>query len=76
MPTYSANDAQPVAFRKPDKTTGRRLGKPQTQEQWELASCIATVFGATEHLAREVHLIVSEDQDAMGRSYAALIALD
>jgi hypothetical protein len=57
MPTYSANDAQPVAFRKPDKMNGRRLGKPQTQEEWELADGVAAVFGATELLAHEVHLI-------------------
>jgi hypothetical protein len=36
---------------------GRRLGKPQTQEQWELADGVAAAFGATELLAHEVHLI-------------------
>ena len=71
-----ADVAQTVAFRKPDKTTGRRLGKPQTQEQWELADGVAAVFGATEHLAREVRLVGSEHQDSTGRSYAALIAFD
>jgi hypothetical protein len=39
-----ADVAQTVAFRKPDKTTGRRLGEPQAQEQRELAEGVADVL--------------------------------
>ena len=76
MPMNLADVAQTVAFPKPVCCDWRQAAKSQAQARRELASCIATVFGATEHLAREVRLIVSEDQDSTGQSYAALIAPD